>query len=112
MFGGRGMIDIRDFPQDEVTRVKTLPKRYGIKRTALFTSVCLLISYVMSLAAYFAGEFSRIYLYLDIVFIVIGIISVWLFATRPSPRLAYRLTLVFMMGMGTLILLAMVLGSL
>ncbi len=112
MFGGRGMIDIRDFPQDEVTRVKTLPKRYGIKRTALFTSVCLVISYAMSLAAYFTGEFSRIYLYLDIVFIVIGLISAWLFAIRPSPQLAYHLTLVFMMGMGTLILLAMVLGSL
>jgi hypothetical protein len=28
------MIDIRDFPQDEVTRVQTLPKRYGVKRTA------------------------------------------------------------------------------
>ena len=34
MFGGRGMIDIRDFPQDKVTRVQTLPKRYGVRRTA------------------------------------------------------------------------------
>jgi 4-hydroxybenzoate polyprenyltransferase len=38
MFGGRGMIDIRDFPQDEATRVQTLPRRYGIKRTAWFTA--------------------------------------------------------------------------
>jgi len=111
MFGGRGMIDIRDFPQDEVTRVQTLPKRYGIKRTAQFTSICLLISYALSLAAYFTGEFSTIYLYLDIVLIAIGLVSAWLFATRPSPRLAYRLTLVFMMGTGTLICLAMILGS-
>jgi len=111
MFGGRGMIDIRDFPQDEVTRVQTLPKRYGIKRTAQFTSICLLISYILSLAAYFTGEFSTIYLYLDIVLIAIGLVSAWLFSTRPSPRLAYRLTLVFMMGMGTLICLAMILGS-
>ena len=111
MFGGRGMIDIRDFPQDEVTRVQTLPKRYGIKRTAQFTAICLLISYALSLAAYFTGEFSTIYLYLDIVFVAVGLVCAWLFATRPSPRLAYTLTLVFMMGMGTVICLAIILGS-
>jgi len=111
MFGGRGMIDIRDFPQDEVTRVQTLPKRYGVKRTAQFTAVCLLIAYALSLAAYFTGEFSTVYLYLDLTFIAIGLVCVWLFATRPSPNLAYVLTLVFMMGMGSLICLAMILGS-
>jgi 4-hydroxybenzoate polyprenyltransferase len=111
MFGGRGMIDIRDFPQDKVTRVQTLPKRYGIRRTAQFTAICLLISYALSLAAYFTGEFSSIYLYLDLAFITVGLVCAWLFATRPSPKLAYRLTLVFMMGMGVLICLAMILGS-
>jgi 4-hydroxybenzoate polyprenyltransferase len=111
MFGGRGMIDIRDFPQDKVTRVQTLPKRYGIKRTAQFAAICLLISYALSLAAYFTGEFNTIYLYLDLVFIAVGLVCVWLFATRPSPQLAYRLTLVAMMGMGFLICLAMILGS-
>lgn len=111
MFGGRGMIDIRDFPQDEVTRVQTLPKRYGVKRTAQFTTICLLISYALSLAAYFTGEFSTIYLYLALAFVAVGLVCAWLFATRPSPRLAYALTLVFMMGMGSLICLAMILGS-
>ena len=112
MFGGRGMIDIRDFPQDEATRVQTLPKRYGIKRTAQFTGVCLIISYIFSLAAYFTGEFSAIYLYLALVFTVVGLVCAWLFVTRPSPKLAYTLTLVFMMGMGSIICLAMILGSL
>jgi len=111
MFGGRGMIDIRDFPQDKVTRVQTLPKRYGIRRTARFTAICLLIAYVLSLAAYFTGEFGPIYLYLDLAFIAVGVVCAWLFATRPSPRLAYILTLVYMMGMGSLICLAMILGS-
>jgi 4-hydroxybenzoate polyprenyltransferase len=110
MFGGRGMIDIRDFPQDKVTRVQTLPKRYGVRRTAQFTTCCLLIAYVLSLAAYFTGEFSSIYLYLDLAFIAVGVVCAWLFATRPSPRLAYILTLVCMMGMGSLICLAMILG--
>jgi 4-hydroxybenzoate polyprenyltransferase len=112
MFGGRGMIDIRDFPQDKATRVQTLPKRYGVKRTAQFTAICLLIAYALSLAAYFAGEFSPIYLYFDLAFVAVGLVCAWLFATRPSPRLAYILTLVCMMGMGCLICLAMILGSL
>ena len=111
MFGGRGMIDIRDFPQDRVTRVQTLPKRYGVERTAQLTSICLLIAYALSLAAYFTGEFGALYLYLDLVFVAVGLVCAWLFATRPSPKLAYTLTLVFMMGMGFLITLAMVLGS-
>ncbi|MCJ7575289.1 MAG: UbiA family prenyltransferase [Dehalococcoidia bacterium] len=111
MFGGRGMIDIRDFPQDKVTRVRTLPKRYGVRRTAHFTAICLLIAYALSLAAYFTGEFGPIYLYLDVAFIAVGSVCAWLFATRPSPRLAYILTLVCMMGMGSLICLAMILGS-
>ncbi|UCH50749.1 MAG: UbiA family prenyltransferase [Chloroflexota bacterium] len=111
MFGGRGMIDIRDFPQDKVTRVQTLPKRYGVKRTAQFTALSLLIAYALSLAAYFTGEFNTTYLYLDLAFIAVGLVCAWLFATRPSPRLAYMLTLVFMMGMGSLICLAMILGS-
>jgi len=111
MFGGRGMIDIRDFSQDTVTRVQTLPKRYGVRRTAQFTAICLLIAYVLSLAAYFTNEFSSIYLYLDLAFIAVGVVCAWLFATRPSPRLAYILTLVCMMGMGSLICLAMILGS-
>jgi 4-hydroxybenzoate polyprenyltransferase len=111
MFGGRGMIDIRDFPQDEVTRVQTLPKRYGVGRTARFTAICLLVAYALSLATYFTGEFGAIYLYLDLAFIAVGMVCACLFATRPSPRLAYILTLVCMMGMGCLICLAMTLGS-
>jgi DMSO reductase anchor subunit len=35
-----------------------------------------------------------------------------MFATRPSPKLAYILTLVFMVGTGLLMCLAMILGTL
>ena len=83
----------------------------GLRRTAQLTAICLLISYALSLAAYFTGEFSRIYLYLDLAFIIVGLVCAWLFVTRPSPHLAYRLTLVFMMGMGSVICAAMILGS-
>jgi 4-hydroxybenzoate polyprenyltransferase len=112
MFGGRGMIDIRDFPQDEETPVHTLPKRYGVQRTALFTAVCLCAAFALSLAAYFTREFKPIYLYLDIVFVAIGLVCACLFAARPTPRLGAVLTPIFMMGEGMLISVAMVLGSL
>jgi 4-hydroxybenzoate polyprenyltransferase len=111
MFGGRGMIDIRDFPQDKVTRVQTLPKRYGVRRTAQFTAICLFIAYALSLAAYLTGEFSAVYLYLDLAFVGVGLACAGLFVVRPGPRLAYVLTLVCMMGMGSLICLAIILGS-
>jgi 4-hydroxybenzoate polyprenyltransferase len=111
MSGGRGMIDIRDYPQDQATRVQTLPKRYGVRRTAWFTAVCLLVAFVLSFAAYWTGEFGRVYLYLDLVFIAVGLACTGLFVARPTSRLAHVLTLVFMMGMGSLICLAMILGS-
>ena len=111
MFGGRGMIDIRDFSQDEATRVQTLPRRYGTTRTAWFTAVCLVISCVLSLLAYYTGEFTAIYLYLDIVFIVVTLAGAGLFVRYPTPRLAYILTIVYMMGAGIVICLAIILGS-
>lgn len=64
MMGGRGMTDIRDFPQDQVTTVQTLPKRYGMQRTAYLTAAALLVAFALSLAAYATGEFNRTYLYL------------------------------------------------
>jgi 4-hydroxybenzoate polyprenyltransferase len=106
------MIDIRDFPQDKETRVQTLPKRYGVICTAQFTGICLIIAFALSLLAYFTGEFNIIYLYLDSIFIAVGLVCTALFVKRPDPKLAYTLTLVFMMGMGFLITAAMVVGSL
>jgi len=111
MLGGRGRTDIRDFPQDLPTSVQTLPKRYGIQRTAYLTAASLVIVFALSLAAYATGEFNRVYLYLDLVFVAVGLLCAAWFAARPRPRLAYVLTLVFMMGTGSLICLAMVLGS-
>jgi DMSO reductase anchor subunit len=43
---------------------------------------------------------------------VVGLVCAWMFATRPSPKLAYILTLVFMVGTCLLMCLAMILGTL
>jgi 4-hydroxybenzoate polyprenyltransferase len=112
MMGGRAMTDIRDYPADAATTVQTLPKRYGLKASAWITAALLHLAFALSLAAYATGEFNRLYLYLAIPYVLAGLSGAWLFALRPSPRLAARLTYFFMMGEGTLICLAMVLGSL
>jgi 4-hydroxybenzoate polyprenyltransferase len=112
MLGGRGMIDIRDLPRDEMTPVQTLPKRYGMQRTAWFVAACLLFAGALSLAAYATGEFGPIYLYLDLAFLALIVAGSGVFVVRPTPRMAYILTLVMMMGAGTLICVAMVLGTL
>jgi 4-hydroxybenzoate polyprenyltransferase len=111
MCGGRGMTDIRDYPQDQRTRVQTLPKRYGIVGTVRFTAVCLLICYALSLAVYLTGEFGVVYLYLDLALIVTGLACTWFFAAHPTPRVAYVLTMVFMMGQGFVFCLAIILAS-
>jgi 4-hydroxybenzoate polyprenyltransferase len=112
MFGGKGVTDIRDFPQDQETPVETFPKRFGIKRTAQITAVSLLIAYVLSLVAFFISEFNNLYLYLDIVFIVTGVIITGFFLYKASPELALRITMIYMMGQGVIICLAIILGSL
>jgi 4-hydroxybenzoate polyprenyltransferase len=112
MMGGRAMTDIRDYPTDVATPVQTLPKRYGLKASAWTSAALLHLAFALSLAAYATGEFNRLYLYLAIPYVLAGLGGAWLFVLRPSPHLAARLTYFFMMGEGTLICLAMVLGSL
>ena len=112
MFGGRGMIDIRDFPLDSRTAVQTLPKRFGVPRTAVLTAVCLHLAFAVSVSLYYFGSMGRIYLLLDVPFVLIGLTCAWWFVLRPSASLARVLTMVFMMGEGTLICVAVILGSL
>jgi len=112
MFGGKGVTDIRDYPEDQETNVQTFPKRYGIKRTAQITAVSLLIAYAFSIGVYFTGEFSRIYLYLDVAFIITGLVITILFLYKASPELALRITMIYMMGQGALICTAIILGKL
>ncbi len=111
MFGGRGVTDIRDYPIDKITPVQTLPKKFGLKNTARIVAICLIIAYALSLGAYFTGFFNIIYLYLDIAFIVTGLIITTLFLFKPTPSLAKNITMLYMMGQGTLICLAIILGT-
>jgi 4-hydroxybenzoate polyprenyltransferase len=112
MSGGRGMTDIRDFSEDREASVQTLPERYGTRRTVLFTLVCLHAACVLSLVAYLTAEFSHPYLYVDIAFITTGLALTWLFAARPTPKVAFRLTPVLLTGQGSLFSLMLVFSRL
>jgi len=113
MFGGKGVTDIRDFPEDQETPVKTFPKKYGIRRTVQISSISLLISYILSLVAYWVGnQLSSIYLYLNIAYIATGLIMTALFYFKASPKLCLYITMVYMMGQGVLICTAIILGAL
>jgi 4-hydroxybenzoate polyprenyltransferase len=87
MFGGRALTDIRDFLQDSNTPVETFPKKYGIRGAVVFTSVCLIVAYFLSFAAWLTGEFNGMYLVLDLVFIVAGLAVVVLLWFRPTPKI-------------------------
>jgi len=111
MFGGRGVTDIRDFPIDKETPVQTMPKKYGLKNTARIVAISLIIAYILSFTAYFTGWYNPIYLYLNIIYIITGLMLIAIFLLKPTPKLAKNITMIFMMGQGTLICLAIILGT-
>ncbi|MBN1574992.1 MAG: UbiA prenyltransferase family protein [Chitinispirillaceae bacterium] len=110
MFGGRAVTDIRDFLQDQHTPVETFPKKYGLKRTVFFACSCLVVSFALSFAVYLTGEYNTTYLYIDLVYIALGILLTTLLALRPTPKVAQFLTYACMMGLGSLISIAVILG--
>jgi len=112
MFAGRGLTDIRDYPQDARTRVSTIPKRYGIRKTTIFIFVGLLIAHAFGLSAYWTGEFNSIYLFLMLAATLVGLTCSAYFIFRPSSHLAHIFTIVFMVGEGLGITLALIFGSL
>jgi 4-hydroxybenzoate polyprenyltransferase len=111
MFGGRAVTDIRDFLQDQNTPVETFPKRFGVKAAVIFASVCICAALAISVLIYFTGEFNRAYLYLDMGFVCLGVLLVALLAAKPTPAMAQFLTYAFMMGAGSMICLAVILGK-
>jgi 4-hydroxybenzoate polyprenyltransferase len=111
MFGGRAVTDIRDFLQDKNTAVETFPKRYGTKAAVIFAAVSIMTALAVSVAVFFTGEFNRMYLYFDAVFVGLGLVLVALLVIRPTPAMAQFLTYAFMMGAGSVICIAVVLGK-
>ena len=110
MFGGRAVTDIRDFLQDKNTPVETFPKKWGLRRTVVFACTCLVVSFALSIAVYLTGEYNAAYLWLDLVYIGAGMALTVTLALHPTPKVAQILTYSFMMGLGSLICIAVILG--
>ncbi|MBN1308948.1 MAG: UbiA prenyltransferase family protein [Chitinispirillaceae bacterium] len=111
MFGGRAVTDIRDFLQDKNTPVETFTKKYGLRRTVIFACSCLAVSFALSFAVYLTGEYTAVYLYIDLVYIASGVVFTVILALHPTPKVAQHLTYAFMMGLGSLICIALLLGK-
>jgi 4-hydroxybenzoate polyprenyltransferase len=112
MFAGRGLTDIRDYPMDVRTRVQTLPKHYGIQKTAVFIFLGLLIAHSFGLSVWLTGEFNINFLFFMLCATAVGLVTSAIFLFKPSPQLARQLTSVYMVGEGILVSLALILGSL
>lgn len=110
--GARGIIDIRNFPKDLMTRKQTLPKRFGLTGTVKMAIVAFIIAYGLSIGAYFTGDFSLFYFCPVGLLIAAGIVCIFLFVKRAGPEMARKLTPFFTTGTVFLICLALILGSL
>ena len=111
MFGGRAVTDIRDFLQDKNTPVETFTKKYGLRPTVIFACSCLAVSFALSFAVYLTGEYNAVYLWLDIIYIAAGMVLTVILALHPAPKVAQSLTYAFMMGLGSLICIAVIFGK-
>jgi len=112
MFAGRGLTDIRDYPLDINTPVQTIPKRFGIRYTTIFIFVGLLIAHAFGLGAWLTGEFNLNYLFIMLGATLVGLTCSLIFLFKPSPHLARIFTIVFMVGEGLGITMALIFGSL
>lgn len=110
MFGGRAVTDIRDFLQDQHTPVETFPKKYGLHATVLFACSCLIVSFILSFLVYLTGEYTTLYLYLVVLYIIAGMVLTVVLALHPNPGTAQIITYLFMMDLGSLICAAVIFG--
>lgn len=112
IIGARGIIDIRNFPQDLMTRKQTLPKRFGITKTVKLAIVCFALAYVLAVGTYFTRHSHLLYFAPVAILIIVGLLCIILFVKRAGPGTARKFTPFFTLGTVLLICLAMILGSL
>jgi 4-hydroxybenzoate polyprenyltransferase len=110
--GARGIIDIRNFPKDLMTRKQTMPKRFGLTGTVKISLLCFIIAYGLAIGTYFTAAISLLYLYPVVILVIAGTICIFLFVKNAGPEMARKLTPFFTLITILLICLALILGSL
>lgn len=110
--GARGIIDIRNFPKDLMTRKQTLPKHFGLTGTVKLSILCFIIAYGLAIGTYFTAAFNLLYLCPVVILVIAGTICIFLFVKNAGPEMARKLTPFFTLVTVLLICLALILGSL
>jgi 4-hydroxybenzoate polyprenyltransferase len=110
MTGGSVLEDVRDLPYDVRTDKMTLPRKYGVHRSALFLLANETIAYLVAPSAYWVGALGLGYLYCALAIIVSGTVINTAFVAKPTPRMAGVIHRLSLGVLGMLYVLGMVLG--
>lgn len=110
MTGGRIIGDVRDLLYDTTAGTSTIPRKYGIKNALIFLWVNELGAYCIGIASYYIQGFATGFLYCMIAIAVCGTILNILFTIKPEPSVAARINTASFSLLGSLFILAMILG--
>ena len=112
MNGARVLGDTRDLPYDKKTDTSTIPKKYGVKWGGYFLLVNEIIAYIIGIIIFILGLLGIGYLICMICIIVVGIpLNLW-FILRPSPKIARITNVLSLAILGSLFVIAMIIGKL
>jgi 4-hydroxybenzoate polyprenyltransferase len=112
MTGARALGDTRDLPYDEKTDTSTIPKKYGIQWTKIFLLINEVIAYTISISIYVLGLLGIGYLICMVSIIIVGTILNLIFIFHPTPQIARIVNVLSLAILGSLFVIAMVVGKL
>jgi 4-hydroxybenzoate polyprenyltransferase len=110
MTGGRVIGDVRDMPYDLAGSSQTIPVKYGIGFTIVFLWINELIAYSIGIILYLVEDVGRRYLFCIIAIAVCGSIINLFFTAKPEPKVAILANRMSLGLLGSLFVLAMILG--
>lgn len=112
MTGARVLGDTRDLPYDQKIDTSTIPKKYGFRLAGYFLLINEVIAYIISILIYILGLLGIGYLICMICIIIVGTILNLIFIFHPIPKIARIVNILSLAILGSLFVIAMVLGKL
>ncbi|MFX1532326.1 MAG: hypothetical protein ACFFBC_14510, partial [Promethearchaeota archaeon] len=111
MTGARVLGDTRDLPFDQKTDMSTIPKKYGFRLAAYFLLINEVMAYIISILIYVLGLLGIGYLICMICIIIVGTILNLIFIFHPTSRIAKIVNILSLAILGSLFIIAMVIGK-
>ncbi|UCC20354.1 MAG: UbiA family prenyltransferase [Promethearchaeota archaeon] len=112
MTGARVLGDTRDLPYDQKTDTSTIPKKYGLKWGSWFLLFNEFLAYIIGIMIYLLGLLGIGYLICMIIIIAIGIPLNLLYFFHPTPKTARIANVLSLAILGSLFVIAMLIGRL